>query len=52
MSEIEREELHRLRDVAKAAQNLINAMVVPEGNPVLQQAYDKLVFAVEAWEAN
>jgi hypothetical protein len=52
MSEIEREEMHRLRDVAKAAQNLINAMSVPEGNSVLRRMYDDLVFALEAWEAN
>jgi hypothetical protein len=52
MSEIEREEMHKLRDVAKAAQNLISAMPVPEGNAVLQQMYDNLVFALEAWEAN
>jgi hypothetical protein len=52
MSEIEREELHKLRDVAKAAQNLINAMDVPKGNAVLQKTYDDLVYALEAWEAN
>ncbi|HXW82208.1 MAG TPA: hypothetical protein VEJ84_22105 [Acidimicrobiales bacterium] len=52
MSEIEREEMHRLRDVAKAAQNLVNAMGVPEGNAVLQQVYDDLVYALEAWQAN
>ncbi|HTT88253.1 MAG TPA: hypothetical protein VMF65_01780 [Acidimicrobiales bacterium] len=52
MSEIEREELHKLRDVAKAAQNLVNAMGVPEGNAVLKQTYDNLVYALEAWEAN
>jgi hypothetical protein len=52
MSDIEREELRRLRDVAKAAQNLVNAMGVPEGNAVLQQTYDDLVYALEAWEAN
>jgi hypothetical protein len=52
MSEIEREELHRLRDVVKAAQNLVNAMGVPEGNTAVREKYDDLVYALEAWEAN
>ncbi len=52
MSEIERDELRKLRDVAKAAQNLVNAMGVPEGNAALQQVYDNLVYALETWEAN
>jgi len=52
MSDLEREELHKLRDVAKAAQNLVNVMGVPEGNAVLQQVYEHLVYALEAWEAN
>jgi hypothetical protein len=52
MSEIEREEMHRLRDVAKAAQNLVNVMGVPKGNAALEQMYDNLVYALEAWEAN
>lgn len=52
MSEIERDEMRKLRDVAKAAQNLVNAMGVPEGNAVLQKVYDDLVYALETWEAN
>jgi hypothetical protein len=52
MSEIERDELRKLRDVAKAAQNLVNAMTVPEGNTALQQTYQHLVYALETWEAN
>jgi hypothetical protein len=52
MSDLEREEERKLRDVAKAAQNLVNVMVVPEGNSVLRQMYDELVYALEAWEAN
>jgi hypothetical protein len=52
MSEIERDEMRKLRDVAKAAQNLVNAMPVPEGNAVLQKVYDDLVYALETWEAN
>lgn len=52
MSEIERDELRKLRDVAKAAQNLISVMEVPEGNAALQQMYSDLVYAIEAWEAN
>jgi hypothetical protein len=52
MSDIEREELRKLRDVAEAAQNLVNVMGVPEGNAALQQMYDDLVYALEAWEAN
>jgi hypothetical protein len=52
MSEIEKDELRKLRDVAKAAQNLVNAMGVPQHNAVLQQVYDNLVYALETWEAN
>ncbi len=52
MSEIERDEMRKLRDVAKAAQNLVNAMDVPEGNAALQKVYDDLVYALETWEAN
>jgi hypothetical protein len=52
MSEIERDEMRKLRDVAKAAQNLVTVMGVPEGNVALQQTYNDLVFALEAWEAN
>jgi hypothetical protein len=52
MSDLEREEMHKLRDVAKAAQNLVNVMGVPEHNAVLREVYDHLVYALEAWEAN
>jgi hypothetical protein len=52
MSDIEREELRKLRDVAKAARNLVSVMGVPEANAVLEEAYNSLVYAIEAWEAN
>jgi hypothetical protein len=52
MSDLEREEMKRLRGVAKAAQNLVNAMGVPEGNAALQKVYEDLVYALEEWEAN
>jgi hypothetical protein len=52
MSELEKNELRTLRNVAKAAQNLVNAMGVPEGNALLEKKYEDLVYALETWEAN
>jgi hypothetical protein len=52
MSDLEKEELRTLRHVAKAAQNLVNAMGVPEHNAALEKLYEDLVYALETWEAN